>query len=288
MTPEEYHKAPGLNSSLLSAFYESPDRALIPTEPKSYFSIGTAFECMVEDEATGVKTFAEKFFFAESSGALPEKLLGWIESGEDLGDKYRLNKDLSRSKTSATLHGYLDECVDRPGLLPIGTADAAMLKTMVDNFFKMEVNGAPVRGLLERAEFQVPIFWEAQGIKKKALFDAIVVDKMSNSASIFDLKTSVNRHQFGQMLKSKYWVQGAHYREGAESVYWESLPMIFLVSYKTPPYLAQARGIEIDSLDAAEDRYTDLVERFVEWDKAGRPAKGWLDYREDKIWFDAA
>jgi hypothetical protein len=284
MTPKQYHKAPGINSTALSRYAEGPDIALMPMEPKSVFEIGNAFEALVEDRACGTNKFGERFFYSKCSGGLPEKLVGWIEGLADLSTKYVLKKDGGLNNQKKTLHAYLDECQENPGMVPIGAGDAEMLKRMVDNFFKMEIYGQSMSDLLSVCDFQEPVFWvDDWGREKKALFDAITV--CDGRAYIFDFKSAANPAQFVQMLKRKYHFQASHYEEGATVKFGSSMPMMFLASYKCEPYLAQPWGIDPESRDMARAVYLDTVAQYAAWNEAGKPSRGWAEYDEVKLWF---
>ena len=92
ITEEEYRKYPGLNFSSLASFYNkgtySPDHALMSIDFKSYFEFGKMFEALLQDTATGTKTFDERFFQSTVDGNMPDKMIQWIDEKHDLTSYY--------------------------------------------------------------------------------------------------------------------------------------------------------------------------------------------------------
>lgn len=280
---KEYRKWDALNYSRLAAFAESQDHALLEIGPKSYFEMGKAFELLVEDRAKGTNKFGERFFVCDAEGDMPDGLAGWIENKDLLGAMYKLKKDGTRNDRSKRLHSWLDACRDHPGAMPKGKDEMDKLNIMVNNFMKLEVYGHPLEELLRVAEFQVPLHWTVNGIKKKALVDVLLETK--SSTYVFDMKSAANMHQFKKMLRGKYWIQSVH-SEGVAEVCKDPMPFVFLVSSKQEPYLAQSFGLEIESRWYAEAEYMELCKRFVEWEAAGCPPRGWKEYEEVKVYFN--
>jgi len=283
MSVKEYRAADGLNYSLLADFKESQDHALKEREPKSYFEFGTAFELLVQDYATGTNHFKERFFLTTARGEMPSNIAEWVETGIDLSDKYNLNKDGSRSKTSKRLHAWLDDCVENPGLMPMSQDEFAKISIMLENFWKMEVYGHNLRDLLAVADFQVPIFWEMHGIKKKGLLDVLILT--DDKTYPFDIKTTANIPQFVTMYRKKYSIQDLHYTEGVQVVLGESEPMMFLASSKEDPFLAQPFGMDSESRGWAIEKYHELCHNCNDWIQAGKPAKGWKSFESIKIYY---
>ncbi len=71
---ENYRAFPGLNYSFLADYRESEEKAAKGTGPKSFFETGKAFESIIEDRATGSTLFADRYFVANVTGTMPEKL----------------------------------------------------------------------------------------------------------------------------------------------------------------------------------------------------------------------
>jgi len=283
-TDEKTYRAwPGINYSSLSRFSESQDHCLMPWPAKSYYEEGTAFELLIEDRAKGTAKFAERFFLADAPGAMPDGLAGWIDEGKDLGNLYTYTQKGELHGGKKRLHAWLDACRDHPGMMPMGKDQMVMLNKMVDNFMLMELYGHPLSKILAIADFQVPIIWEASGIKKKALVDVLIQTKDKTYA--FDIKTAADIYRFKSMLRNKYWIQDVHYSEGVAMVCNNPMPFMFLVSSKAEPFLAQPFGVDPDSREYAKQEYAELCNRFVEWDESGRPAKGWKGYEEIRIYF---
>ena len=275
--PTDYRDKPGVNYSALADFYRSQDHALIPTEPKSYFEIGTALETALQDRAQGTSLYFDRYFNSDSPGSIPEKIVQWIDSGEDLNTKYVFNKDGSKSKKYSRVHQWLDECLRHPGKIPMGVEQQDMIGRMLNSIMAMEIEGVPFAEVLPDCMFQVPLYWEMRGIKKKALLD--IVFQTSDLTYIWDLKSAANLAGFRRMLRQKYWIQHCHYTEGAQQFFKGVRPMNFIVASKAEDELFQAGEVEVDQTNHMElyDKYWTLVILYKEWIEAGKPAKGWRE-----------
>lgn len=287
-TEAEYRSHHGLNFSKLAAFYHdgnySPDHALMTIEHKSYFEYGKMFETLLQDTVKGTREFFDRFFISSTQGSLPDKLIQWIDSKEDLESKYNKNKDGSLSKTFFTMHQFLDECKDNPGKIPVTVETKERLNNHVLRMCDMPYFGEKCGDLLARAEWQVPIIWtdERDGLKKKALLDCIV----DNGAVYiyFDVKTSADESRFFRMLTKKYWIQDIHYTEGINAVIGPALQATFLVAFKDDPFICQPVMIDYGNIDqriVAINEYYRLCEAYAEWDK--RP-RGWLPLGQKKFY----
>lgn len=288
MTEEEYRKHPALNFSKLASYYNegvySPDHALMDYEFKSYFEYGKMFETLLQDTVKGTDDFSQRFFFSNASGQMPDKLIEWIDTGEQLSDKYKLNKNGSRSKSSRTLHGFLDEAQGNPGKIPVSQQDAELLKMHVERMIKMSYLNVRVGDLLAKAEWQVPIIWldEYDGLQKKALLDCIV--DLGGEYLVLDIKTAASFIRFSMMLRKKYWIQDIHYIEGVNQFIGPSMQMIFLVASKEAPFLCQPWSLDYGDMDwriNAIEEYRELCESFAAWD--GNP-RGWLPMGTQKLY----
>ena len=279
-----YREAEGISSSILAAFIDAPDVALMDREPKGYFEEGRAFERLLQDYMTGSSLFADRFFVADCSGSMPDDLIAWIESGEDLAQKYGYNKDgITLNGTKKTLHGFLDECIKNPGKVPITADQHSMLDRMVNNLLDCRLSlysndeGLTIRDLLIDAQYQVPVYWEFMGMKKKALFDVVTSVQIDGENHLLpiDLKTTAALGKFRGDYFSRYWVQDCHYSEGIKSLGQSYHSMPFAVASKCKPFLAQCFRVRDDRQDDYMARYNDACLRFAEWTANGRPACGW-------------
>ncbi len=280
MTEAEYRADPAFNYSLLAAFRESPDHALMEVPPKTVFEQGKAFERLLQDKTQGTDSFHERYFEFDTEYTMPSELPKWFEDGDDLTEKYVYKNDGDRHGIYKARHAYLDVCLENPGKLPIGTKDQKMFEPMIENMLKCEIFGTTVKDLLERAEWQVPILWETNGIKKKALRDCLI--KTPQKKITFDIKTSASISQFLQMARKKYWIQDMHYTEAGGE---DAMPMVFLVAPKDEPWLAQPWMQDRESRLVAKIEYEALCERFVKWDAQGRPPQGWKPMGYFKTYF---
>ena len=306
---KEYRKWPAISYSSLADFNESQDHALMEKPAKSYFEFGNAFELMVEDWAKGTKKFSEKFFTCDASGAMPEDLAGWIESGEDLNAKYKLKKGGERHGGSARLHEWLDECQANKGKMPMGKDQLESLSKMVENFMLMQPfadigNANTMAEILPVADFQVPIVWHVgkpwdgneykpgYSMRKKALIDCLI--QTNTTIYAFDIKTSADMKRFFWMMRDKYWLQETHYSEGLGHLFpGKDIVWRFLVSSKAAPFIAQPFCIDAPSgdyvgpsqYDKVLDEYSELCNRYQAWADEGYPPKGWKELERIKIYF---
>ncbi len=284
---KEYRKWPAISYSSLADFYESQDHALMEKPAKSYFEFGNAFELMIEDRAKGTKKFSERFFTCEASGEMPKDLAGWIESGEDLNTKYKLNKDGGRRGGSERIHNWLDECQANKGMMPMGTEQLETLSKMVDNFMLMQPfadigNTSTMAEILPVAEFQVPLVWYVGKMRKKALVDCLI--ETNTRVYIFDIKTAANIIKFKKMLRDRYWLQEVHYTSGAGWIFTgKEIVWLFLVSPKEAPWVAQPFCIDKYSQDAVYDEYSELCQDYQKWVDDGRPPKGWKNLESVRV-----
>lgn len=288
---EEYRKWPGINYSSLANFAESQDHALMEIPAKSYFEEGNAFELLIEDSAKGTNKFGERFFIAEAPGTMPDDLAGWIERGESLNEKYRVNKDGSLNKGSKRLHAWLDECQKNPGKMPVGKDRMEMLNKMVENFMVMQPfsdigTENTMAEILPVSYFQVPIIWYVGKMMKKALIDFIV--DTGKTIYAFDIKTAADIERFVWMLKKKYFIQECHYSVGLGQVFpGKKIIWRFAVSSKAAPYLSQPFSIDPYTLiDKCMPRYQELCRKYDAWVKDGKPPKGWKEHKHINVYLD--
>ena len=283
ITDEEYRALPGINSTMLQAFYESPDHALLERRAKQVFTNGTAFEDLVWWKVYNDRSKFDARFFVADLGTPPDKIIQAIESGKHLVDLEVLTAKGERNGRNATLHAWIDACQDNPGRKPLSRDEFNTLDRMAENLVGMDLDG-PAGDIIANCDWQVPVTWERRGIKKKALIDLVL--RVGDETYIYDLKAYASLGMFRQTLKSKAWLQATHYTEGANAVWGGTVhPMVFLVAEKAEPYLAQPFRVHPDSMEAAEMRYLSLCDDFIAWDYAGRPARGYKFLEEVKLWF---
>lgn len=279
---KEYRAAQGLNYSFLAKFFESQDHALLKIKPKSFFEIGHIFEDMVRDAVKGTTFFKERYFVSSAKGKMPDELMTWIETGHDLEPEIKLKGDGTWNLTHKARNSFLTECLDHPGLYPITQQDADMLCIMRDNMLDAEIPdlGGRVGDLLPNAEFQVPVYWEKNGIKKKILIDSVLL--WDGATIVFDIKTAANQPTLNQFLNKKYWIQKEHYSEGAEHEYGNVHSFHFLVGFKEDPFLCQPVEIGGDDLSF---KYDELCLRASSWIRDDRPQKGFLPPKKHYVKF---
>jgi hypothetical protein len=290
-TEAEYREHRALSSTNLASYWHggmySPDHALQKFEYKSYFEYGKMFETLLQDTVKGTHDFLDRFFISGVQGSRPDNLIKWIEDGEDLTKRIVYNKDgVTRSGTKKTLHAYIDECMDNPGLIPVSKEEYDMLMMHVDRMCVMPYLDVPCGDLLAKAEWQVGIKWTDDfGLRKKALLDAIV--DLGGEYLTIDIKTNQDERNFGYMLKDKYWIQDCHYIEGVNAEIGASMQMLFLVAYKTAPHLCQPVSVDYGDVDwriNAMTEYQELCQSYLTWLNDGRQSRGWLPMRTHKLW----
>jgi hypothetical protein len=280
-TEEEYRKARGLNFSKLAAYWNeglySPDHALIHTEAKSYFEYGKMFESLLQDTVKGTSEFSNRFFVSGVQGNMPDKMVKWIDAGEDLEIKIVHNKDGSRSKTHSTMHAFIDECLEHPGMIPVSVEQMEMLNMHISRMCDIIFMGQKCGDLLAKGEWQVGISWESDedGLLKKGLIDCLV--DLGGFLLPIDIKTTTAFSKFKWMLRDKYVIQDLHYVEGIQQLFGESYQMVFFVASKEKPYLCQPwtidYGPDLELKQSAYKEYIELCSQYAQWNKQPR---GWL------------
>lgn len=288
----EYRELEGLNFSKLAAFWnagtESPDHALMKVEFKSYFEFGKMFETLLQDSVKGTQEFEARFFQSTVDGKMPDDMIKWIDTKEDLSQFYVYTKKGDLSGTYKTRHAFLDEAIKNPGKIPVSTSDWDTLHRLTENMLKMPYQGVPMRDMLAAAEWQVPLFWhdEISNLPKKALIDCLV--DLGSEVIPFDIKTTANFKQFSYMLRDKYWIQNSHYIEGINACIGAAIQMPFLVASKEAPFLCQAWSCDFGDAewhDKALEHYRNLCNSYAAWD--GKP-RGYLPLVRQKIYFKEA
>lgn len=280
---DEYRALPGINSTMLQAFSESPDHVLLERRAKQVFTVGTAFEDLVWWKVYGDRAKFDARFFVADLGTPPDKIIQAIESGIDLSSLEVLTSKGERNGRNATLHAWIDACREFPGRKPLSLDEFNTLGRMAENLIGMDLDG-PAGDIIAACKWQVPITWERRGIKKKALIDLVL--HVGDETFVYDLKAYASLSMFRQTLKSKAWIQSLHYTEGASAVWGGTVhPMVFLVAEKAEPYLAQPFRVHPESMDAAEMRYLSLCDDMAAWIAEGKPARGYKYLDEVRLYF---
>lgn len=295
-TEQEYRKHKALSSTQLASYWHdgiySPDHALMKFEYKSYFEYGKMFETLLQDTVKGTNDFLERFFISNVQGNRPNDLIKWIESGEDLTKRIVYNKDgKTRSGSKRTVHAFIDECIENPGLIPVSVEEYKMLMMHVDRMCEMPYLTVKCGDLLAKGEWQVGIKWQGEydGLEKKALLD--VVTQLDGLTIRIDIKTSADERNFGYRLKDHYWIQDAHYSEGADQCFdpapHDQMGILFLVAFKQDPFICQPWSVVHESIDQRLlmlNEYRELCESYSEWEKKGKPPRGWLPMKRQKVY----
>lgn len=280
MNEQEYRKAEGQNYSALSEFYKSQDHALLPSQHKAIYDFGHVYETLLRDICQSTGEMEEKYFICDVSGAMPDDLCRLIHSGSDLEKEIIYNADgKTRNGHHKTRHAFIDSCLGNPGRYPVTQKDIDLMNRMAENCLKAEIEGFKVFDILSKCEWQVPVFWEREGIKKKGLLDCLWnVDGVSYC---IDIKTSANESQFRSMLYQKYWIQALHYGEGTDDHYGNFGGFYFLASYKDETALTRPWNIDFD--ESKFETYKKLCEDYEIWRKLGKPEKGYLPLKTVKM-----
>lgn len=286
-----YRKRKALNYTSLSDFNKSADHLLkreADGRKDSWdFVIGHAAEALLHATITGDKKhFTDTFFESDAPNkGINEKLFKCLCDGGDPAKLEQINKDGNRSKTLEKMHLMMDECIERPNRMPIPKADMRMMRKMVENLLAIRIESdfgrLPVSFFLERAEWQKEIFWEKDGILKKALPDYLF--DAGDFYLLLDVKTAASFARFVTFLRSSYWIQGQHYKEGVESKGKKCREIRFLVMTKEAPQLAQICQAD---MTGAKQAYQRLVKRFRGWRAAGSPKKGYLPAKKFKLYIN--
>ena len=307
MTEEEYHARPEINASLLSDFADSPDKALLPRQAKQCFDLGHQFEDFCFQDVSGDPWFDNKYHVVDLDSKEPKSVFELRNSDIDL--KMYLAENYSKywtgaeklNKKNENAYNWIQEHIKarKSGRHLISKFNYEMVKKMASNFLdKMQVDlygdGSfyPVRKLLEQAEFQKMVFWD----DKRSMMDVFLV--WDGTAFVLDIKTAIDG-QFFRMFKSKYApIQCPHYTEGAESLIGQygiervHPKLIFLVARKAAESkdlkysacIAESHSVKDECIRELTEDYQDIVLDFRQWNKDGRPEKGYKEHREHFIY----
>ena len=290
----EYRKFHALNSSLLGAYIDSQDKALIKLKPQTYFEDGKGFERLIEDFVTGSQTFEDRFFLIDTPTEVPKNLAEILEKGDDLRGYYKYKIDGDLNNTHKALHEFLEYCEDNPGLFPIRKAFFDQILIAMENLFLMKIELGDDKGniawegtfekLMELdPKFQYPIYWERDGIPKKALLDIrVVIPDYRPIIVDLDLKFMADLDRFEKMFRSKYQWQSLHYTEGlrfdSAEINGDVWPgIVFAVGTKTKPFLSRCYYGYPAEEEKANALYLQHCVDCWDWVKTGKPVKGFKD-----------
>lgn len=301
MSESEYHERPEFNASFLAEFSDSPDKALLPRVDKQCFDLGHQFEDYVFQSVTDEPWFDDKYSVCSLDTKEPGAVFDLVKSGVDLEKYLADNKEeyfttkgaLNKKKSNA--YNWIQEHIKGDGRCFISQFNLDMVKKMASNFLdKMKVDlfgdGSfyLVREILEHAEFQKKVFWDG----KKAMFDVLLV--WEGTAFVIDIKTAAEK-MFYQMFKSKYGpIQCRHYTEAVESLIGQfgiervHSKLIFLVATKASESkgleystcLAESHSVRDGDLYWLTENYQNLFSEFYDWDREGRPMKGYKEHTD--------
>lgn len=108
------------------------------------------------------------------------------------------------------------------------------------------------------------IFWETDGLKKRACPDFLFVDKQRDFAQVWDMKVTEKALSYSRdMVTMRNWIQQAHYSEGIREVYGVSeVKFTFLAVMPVYPFHGceyEFRQIDISDI---ETDYYGLIEEL--------------------------
>lgn len=307
MTPEilEYIKAPGLNSSLLGAFADDPIVANSPGEPKTFYQQGKAFERLLQDKATGSDLFGEKFFICEDI-KIPESFAEVFKSSKPLTDQFTFTQKGEFHKGKQSLHDVIFRCLtdelyfSGKRRYPVPISEYSQMELAIGRMLKMEIglfaNEFYVLGDLIDGNtlWQFPIYWVANGLKKKALCDIIVLFERRGQGWVLPLdikfmQSLSSMNMFFRRTNDKYSLQSMHYSEAVNYVeefeeFYKYPQMPFIVAQKSEPFYVQPFLMDDSSVEYAYSDYCITCERCQKWIDDGRPATGIKPTKRVKIW----
>jgi len=323
---------PGQSSGKLSDFRNagdySPDNVLENERLEKSgerwqfaFERGNALEAMCFDLTHDTRTFFDRFFISEQDNEPPDEI-GRIIANRDVTEHEEKlkslivlnnpdkNGDQKRNATYKKRHAYIDECLAAPGKMPMSQTDYKILKELSEKMADLQLPdwypfAEKVGYVWERCLWQEPIYWEREirkrselwRIKKKALCDNLLL--ASGCAILMDIKYSATHDNAMRMMRSKYWLQGAHYQEGVSGKYsfgqvdiWNgtnlgALPMLFVVGIgpeKGKPATATIKQVDDRDLEKCREEYQRVSMAYHEWEKSGRLPVGRLEPKQVRIW----
>lgn len=298
---KKYREHEAVNYSNLAKFAIGTDYVDLKFEEKKETIYGKMFELLIHDVVKGTSLFVHKFFVSDKiKNDISQNILTAYNS-DNFSESITMFIDKCKTKAGSVKSNMKDqyqqliECQEQEYKMPCSLQTYTQLSTAIDNFMNMTLvkmfNNVKVEDLLKKADFQVPFFWQNhEGIEKKGLVDCIVslVCQNIKTSVVIDFKTSATPGHFFSMLRKKYKIQEQQYIEGANYCLNHDIypQMIFLVSYREPPFNAQQ--VTINSFDSQNYKYEyqDLCREYWEWLQNGKQKKGHLKAQEIRLFYN--
>jgi hypothetical protein len=284
-TSEEYYKYDAVNSGSLATF--SIWDKNIRDEPIDRYEywLGKCFEGVIREKYD--PSYTLEFFTVKD---MNKRIVKAIIDGTSLDEVVRYKNDGNVYKGDEKIEEQV-KIIKAETRSPIDEDDFELIKKTSANLLTMEaLDGLTVADFFEHAEFDVPVIWE-DGAECKALFDVISTLETDSGEKVtvpFDLKYYASPYVFRTMFLNKLWLQERHYTHGLKHYCWErgTSPyycMPFLVGYKDSG-LTQLNKLDDDYIERADDKYLDLLYRYMEWLSEGKKETGHLPQRDLRIY----
>lgn len=248
--------------------------------------LGKYFEAVIR-EMFDDSYDSNDFFYV---GNVNQRFINAVLGGEPLETLVRIKKDGNPYEADSDLFCMIkNHIADK---MPIKIEDCQMIQQTVEHLLCLNIYGTKLYEFFSAAQFDVPFIWETADICKKAIFDALsIIETAEGSVGIcFDFKLSRSSHGFAGDFRNRYWIQDRHYAEGFSKFCSEKnksvvdIPyVVFVCGYKDTG-LCQLNMIDLDSIERAQDKYTDLILRFTEWIESGKKVTGYLDDRYLRVY----
>lgn len=110
--------------------------------------------------------------------------------------------------------------------------------------------------------YEQPIFWEADGLKKRCCPDGLILNRDQQKALILDLKVSANALDFERSMNNfRYWVQEEHYRQGvlAEHLDMVQCDFLFICVQSEYPYHVTTWMFDPGTTEIRNEMYHDTI-----------------------------
>ncbi len=301
---QAYFDSKAIGSSLLSAFIQSPDHALMQVNPTNYMENGRIWEDLVEYQIVGKKSsFTDKYYRSEK-GRLPDSktyraipdIMDDDNITQAVEDGYIRNKDGSLNGKQETRHALLDEIKVNGYKRPIPLECWEKMQKMWHNFSKAEYKGRNIVSMLRSikdVKFQTIHYWtdiSGAECRMKSDIEAVYPVGQELQGMIIDLKCESNVTEYGN--KRHKW-QDRHYVTGYRQYCLKNRitppqHMIFAISEQKNPYLTYVDYLENpqeynrDYIFENQEDYQKHLEACHKWIKAGKKSKGFKERVVDK------
>jgi len=259
-TPEEYRERRGLNSGSLMRWVEHGTMMdEVPVEHKPIFDNGHYLEALIDGSARDRFAFAPKIDRRTKAG------------------KAEYAAFLKESEGKVVIAEEDAEVCRK-------LADSAMLVRPFEGIDTIRARDQllTVSDLMPHLSSQLPIYWEHEGIKKKALADAFAY--LGGLNIILDWKWTGNLNTFLSGLRYNKWLQAEHYSEGASVRYDDQTLFVYIVCEAKPPYVARAVTLDPGTAGLRRAEYLDICEEYARWNRKGRKPTGYGEPKTVKIW----